>query len=197
VSEGSLLDMTVRELLDAIAARTPAPGGGGVAAIGTALAAALVGMAARFGEGGDTAARADALRARVAPLADADAAAYGAFLAAVRLPRADPARAAAVAEARDGASAVPGEIAEVAEEVSGLAAALVRDGNPNLRGDAAAAVMFAAAAAGTAAELVAANLGAQSHDARLDRARALAASTRDRAGDVCGDVSGEAHGGQA
>ncbi|WP_425564207.1 cyclodeaminase/cyclohydrolase family protein, partial [Pseudonocardia zijingensis] len=41
MAEPSLLDLTVRELLDSVAARTPAPGGGGVAAIVTAMAAGL------------------------------------------------------------------------------------------------------------------------------------------------------------
>lgn len=172
----SLLDLRVRELLDAVSARTSAPGGGAVAAVATALAAALAGMAARYAgvEGG----AADALRDRAAALADADAAAYAEFLEALRLPRDDPGRAAAVAAARDGAAAVPGEIAALADAVSGMAAPLVEGGNPNLRGDALAAVLLAAAAARTAAELVAANVGA---DPRTDRARAHAAAAGSRA----------------
>jgi len=181
--ERSLLDLSVRELLDAVAARTSAPGGGAVAALGTALAAALTGMAARFSDDPAVAAEADALRDRVARLADADAAAYGAFLVALRLPRDDPARADAVAGARAEAAAVPAGIADVADAVSGLAAALVCGGNPNLRGDAVAAVLLAAAAAGTGAELVAANLGPAA-DPRLEQARAAAASTGRRATEV-------------
>jgi methenyltetrahydrofolate cyclohydrolase len=154
----SVLDLTVRELLDAVADRTPAPGGGGAAALATALAAALAGMAARFAPGGEAqAAAADALRDRAAPLADADAAAYRAFLEARRLPRDAPGRAEALAVSREAATAVPAEIAEVATAVAELAADLAEHGNPNLSGDARAAVHLATAAAATARELIAAN----------------------------------------
>ncbi len=184
---GSLLDLTVRELLDAVAARTTAPGGGAAAALATALAAALAGMAARFTDTAAAAAaaeQADALRARAEPLADADAAAYGEFMTALRLPRDNPTRADRVARSRNGAAGVPAEIAEVANAVSELAAGLARDGNPNLRGDAIAATLLAAAAAGTAAELVAANAVGTQSDPRLERAREVAVATRQRAIEV-------------
>jgi formiminotetrahydrofolate cyclodeaminase len=173
----SLLDLTVRDLLGSVAARTPAPGGGGVAALVTALAAGLAGMAARFGDG-TGAERADTLRAAVAPLADADAAAYRSYLAATRLPRDDPGRAGAVAAARQEAIAVPARIAELAGEVAELAADLARTGNPNLHGDATAAVNLAAAAATTAAALIAANVGDGAGAGELDRARAVASAAR-------------------
>jgi formiminotetrahydrofolate cyclodeaminase len=173
----SLLDLTVRELLDAAAARTPAPGGGGGAALTTALAAALAGMAARFGDG-TGAGRADTLRAAVAPLADADAAAYRAYLAATRLPRDDPGRAESIAAARQEAIAMPARIAELAGEVAELAADLTRTGTPNLYGDATAAVHLAAAAATTAAELVAANVTGGVGAAERDRARDIATAAR-------------------
>jgi formiminotetrahydrofolate cyclodeaminase len=178
--EPSLLDLTVRELLDAVAARTTAPGGGGAAALATAIAAALTGMAARFSDS-PVAAEADDLRTRAAPLADADAAAYGAFMEATRLPKDDPARADAVAAARKNAIGVPAEIGRIAGAVADLAAGLVRDGNPNLRSDAVAAVHLAAAAADTAAELVSAN---RPPDDELARAREVAAAARQRVREV-------------
>ena len=180
MAEPSMLDMSVRELLRAVAARTSAPGGGAAAAMTAALAAALTGMAARYSADtpGRVADEADGHRERAAALADADAAAYGAFLAALRRPRDDPGRAAAVASARDAAAAVPAEIAALAGAVSDLAAPLVHGGNPNLRGDARAAVLLAAAAADTAAGLVEINVGA---DPRVGRARAIADAARSRA----------------
>jgi len=158
---GSLLDLPVRELLDAAAARTPAPGGGGAAALTAALAAALTGMAARF----------------------ADGAAYGAYLAARRRPRDDPGRADAIAAARRETVGVPARITELAGEVAGIAAELARSGNPNLHGDATAAVHLAAAAATTAAELIAANVtddpkAGDTGEAQRDRAREIAAGAR-------------------
>lgn len=177
----SLLDLTVRDLLDAAAARTPAPGGGGAAALTTALAAALTGMAARFADGAEAeraAERADDLRAAVTPLADADAAAYRAYLAATRLPRADPGRAEAIAAARRGTIEVPARITELAGEVAEIAADLARSGNPNLHGDAAAAVHLAAASATTAAELIAANVVDDAEAGERDRAREIAAAAR-------------------
>ncbi|MEJ3657534.1 cyclodeaminase/cyclohydrolase family protein [Actinomycetes bacterium KLBMP 9759] len=173
----ALQDLTVGELLEAVAARTTAPGGGAAAALATGLAAALAAMAARFSEGQDAAAsRADDLRARVVPLADADADAYGAFMAALRLPKDDPGRRAAVAAAREAASAVPAEVTEIAGQVAALGAELAEHGNPNLRGDALAAVELAAAAAATAAELVAANTAKGEDPPRLRTARATAAA---------------------
>jgi methenyltetrahydrofolate cyclohydrolase len=173
----SLLDMTVRELLEAVAERTPAPGGGGVAALTTALAAGLAGMAARFGDDAATE-RADALCAEAAPLADADAAAYRAFLAASRLPRDDPGRADAIAAAREEAIAVPARIADIAGEVAEIAAELARSGNRNLHGDATASVHLAAAAATAAGELVAANVAGDTGAAERDRARAVGEAAR-------------------
>src|SRR5690606_31671027 len=183
---GSLLDLPVRELLDAAAARTPAPGGGGAAALTAALAAALTGMAARFADGAEAeraAERADELRAALAPLADADAAAYGAYLAARRRPRDDPGRADAIAAARRETVGVPARITELAGEVAGIAAELAPSGNPHLHGDAAAAVHLAAAAATTAAELIAANVtddpkAGDTGEAQRDRAREIAAGAR-------------------
>jgi len=179
----SLLDLTVRELLDAVAARTSTPGGGAVAALATAMAAGLAGMASRFGDG-SAADAADALRAEVTPLADADADAYRAFLEATRRPRDDPSRAEAIETARRDAIAVPAQVAEVAGAVTELAAGLVRTGNPNLRGDAAAAVHLAAAAAATVAGLVAANVAGDIGSSELARSRAIAAAARDRTGEA-------------
>jgi formiminotetrahydrofolate cyclodeaminase len=197
VSEESLLSLTVVELLDAVAARTPAPGGGACAALAAALAAALTAMAGRYVDPSDpgsagaspvagredvaqVVARVEELRRQVAPLADTDAAAYGRYLEASRLPREpDPEpRRQAVRAALSAASDVPLAVAEVAAEVAELAAGLARSGNPNLRGDALAATLLAAAACSTAATLVAENLARTSKDPRVERAASLASAAR-------------------
>jgi formiminotetrahydrofolate cyclodeaminase len=77
---------------------------------------------------------------------------------------------------------VPKRITELAGEVAEMAADLARSGNPNLHGDAAAAVHLAAAAATAAAELIAANVATDATgDAGAtdrDRAREIATGAR-------------------
>lgn len=174
-----MLDQSVSAFLAQIAAEEPAPGGGAVAAVVTAMAAGLVGMGARFSrkhwdDWELVATEADGLRERVAPLAQADADAFAEYLVAIRLPKGDPGRDQAVAEATERAAAVPLEIAAAAAEVAGLAATLSEQGNPNLRDDAVSAALFAEAAARATANLVAANLG-RDDDARVMQAHGYAA----------------------
>lgn len=91
--------------LEDLAAPTPTPGGGAAAAFVAAVSAALCEMVAGLGaakgrEGaGDVAAAANALRGRLLLLADADGPAFDQVMAAYRLPKDDPKRAAAVSAA--------------------------------------------------------------------------------------------------
>lgn len=176
---------TVDELLATVAAETSAPGGGSVAAVVTAFAAALAAMAARFSseqweDAPGAVAQAEALRARVLPLADEDARAYESFLVALRLPRElEPeVRDAAIGEALSRAADVPLAIAEIALDIGSLAADLTERGNPNLRGDAVTAVLLAEAAVRSTANLVEINLGTREGDQRIERARELVESAR-------------------
>lgn len=160
-----LLDCSVAELLERLAAKQPAPGGGGAAAITAAMAAGLLGMAARFStaqliDASGRAAHADRVRNQVAALAERDAEAYGAVLAAFALPREpDPqVRRRQIRRALQRAAQVPTEIAEVASGIAVEAIELAQQGNPNLRGDAFTAAALAAAAAQAAAELVRLNV---------------------------------------
>ena len=172
MDSSSFLDLRLKEFLDAVPARTPAPGGGSVAAVAASLAAGLTAMAARFApedwqQRAEVVGRAEELRARLEPLADADAAAYGAFMAD---------RSAATLEKT---VAIPHEIATLTAELAGLAALVAEDGNPNVRGDAAAGADLAAAAASICARLVAINA---SGDPRVEETRALAAAAAEAAG---------------
>ena len=73
----ALAKQPLADLLDAVAAPTPAPGGGSSAGIACALAAALVEMAAGIGDAvGTDAARARALRARALELAEQELSSY-------------------------------------------------------------------------------------------------------------------------
>lgn len=176
-------DLPFEELLDTIAAETPAPGGGSVAAFTTEMAASLAAMAARFASGhwGGAAgalAQAEALRHRAAPLAEEDAVAYENVLTAMRMPKdLEPeVRNTLIGETLSRAADVPLEITECAADVAALAAEIALSGNPNLRGDAAAASALAAAAAQVAANLVEINLGTTEADERIERVRSLVRS---------------------
>jgi formiminotetrahydrofolate cyclodeaminase len=176
---------TVNDFCTTVAAETSAPGGGSVAAIVTGLAASLTAMAARFSseqweDAAGAVAQAEALRARVLPLADEDAQAYESFLFARRMPEeVDPeVRDAALGRALSRAADVPLAIAEAALDVSCLAAELVERGNPNLRGDAATAALLAEAAVRATANLVEINLGTREGDDRIARARELVETAR-------------------
>jgi methenyltetrahydrofolate cyclohydrolase len=142
----------VTSFLDEVAARTPAPGGGAVAAMTAASAAALVSMAARFSSSPSVASTGDELRARLVQLAADDAAAYTAVLAS---------SGAARTEALRVATDVPREIASVAASVAALAHDLVATGNPRLTGDARVAELLAEAAGKAAEVLVEINTGSR------------------------------------
>jgi formiminotetrahydrofolate cyclodeaminase len=155
----SSLDQPVRQFLDQVAARTPAPGGGGAAGLTGALAAGLVAMAARFSAAqlpaaGELADRADQLRHRAAELVDEDAQAYTRVLDAFALPRQDEQRGQRIRSALERATAVPQEMTEIAAQVAEMAARLAAAGNPNLRGDSVSAALLAEASARAAACLV-------------------------------------------
>jgi len=161
-------------LLDDIAARTPAPGGGTTAALACALAAALAEMAARFAEDGSVA-RAGELRAAALDLAERELTTYAPVLEAARLPRDDPQRAARLAAALAAAADPPLALCRVAAATAELAAEAVRGGTPALEGDATTAVLLAEAACRSAARLAELNLAATPADPRLTELAALTA----------------------
>jgi formiminotetrahydrofolate cyclodeaminase len=174
--------MRVGEFLDELAAARPAPGGGSAAALTVALAAALCAMTAelsarQLAQAPQLAAQAQGLLRRAAPLAQADADAYGGVLAALRAPGQPGGRqreeqvSAALAQA----SEVPLEVAELGDRVAALAADIAGRGNPAVRGDALAAAQLAAAAARTAAALVRINLAEVPDDPRPAQAAERAA----------------------
>jgi methenyltetrahydrofolate cyclohydrolase len=179
------LDLPLNEFLELVASSGPAPGGGSVAAVAVALAAGLAGMAARLSadhlaDASELADRADASRRRVAPLARADSEAYGRVLDAYRLPRQPDSetRMKHLREALSGAADVPLAIAEAGSEIADIAARLVEEGNPNLRGDATAAVFLAEAGVRAATVLVEINLSsANVEDDRSGRANELVDKT--------------------
>ena len=150
----ALADQRLADLLDAVAAPTPAPGGGSSAGIACALAAALVEMAAGIGDAA-VVDSARALRARALELAELELSSYAPVLEARRLPADDPARPARIGAALEEASAVPLEIQVVAAEVVVLAQRV--EVSAAVRADAETGRLLAEAAGASAALLVETN----------------------------------------
>jgi formiminotetrahydrofolate cyclodeaminase len=140
-------DLEIGEFLAALGERTPAPASGAATALTAAFAAGLVELAARFADDEPIVARAKALSARLAQLADEDIEAYTAFM-----------------QDRNEASrrriiAVPEAIAAGADEVAELAAAVRGDVSRSVAGDADAAAELARAASLVARRLATLNVG--------------------------------------
>ncbi|MBL1101941.1 cyclodeaminase/cyclohydrolase family protein [Streptomyces coffeae] len=166
-------DETIGDFLTQLAARVPAPGGGAVAALHAAQAAALVGMVARYSTGEKYAehqdiiervtAESDRLRNEALRLAEADVTAFAAVAEAYQLPKdtdeAKAARSAAIARALADAGRPPAEVVGVAQVVIELAEELLPFGNRNVITDVAAAAEAARAAATTARVNIEINLG--------------------------------------
>jgi formiminotetrahydrofolate cyclodeaminase len=147
---GPYAERTVAGFLGAVATSGPGPAGGSVAAIGAALAASLVRLAATVSHAWPEAAsvgeRALHLERQLLDLADEDAAAW---VHALRH-RDD-------GDARLNARAVPLQIAAAALEVCELARRAVGDCAAHVRADAATAVHLATAAHEAALGVAAAN----------------------------------------
>jgi formiminotetrahydrofolate cyclodeaminase len=152
-----ILDKTVREFLDALASGAPTPGGGSVAALTGAMAAGLLTMVCdltigkqQYAEFEDEARtlreRAEALRAELQTLAQADVDVFGHLAAAYKLPRttdADAAsRRAAIQKVTRGATEVPLRIARAATALLPLCAPLARHGNRSAVSDVGVAVLL-------------------------------------------------------
>lgn len=178
-STGDLLDASLRDFLDRLAAEDPAPGGGSAAAIAVAMAAGLVTKVARvstsWSGAGAAVAQAERLRRRTGPLAQSDADAYEEALAALHLPdQLEPeVRDMALGQVLSRAAEIPLVIAEAGADVACLAAEVAERGAPERKGDAIAAALLAEAAARAAANLVAVNLTVTPDDERLVRAEAV------------------------
>jgi formiminotetrahydrofolate cyclodeaminase len=176
----ALLDRSLREFLDDVAAQGRTPGGGSAAALVTALAAALLAKIARtstaWPDSRGVAAQAESLCDRAAPLAQADAEEYEAALEAREDEggEAGERRDFALGRAYARAAEPPLQIARAAADVAELAVVVARNGDPAFHADAVTAALLAAAAASSAAELVGVNLTASARDERVREAERLA-----------------------
>lgn len=154
-------DPACAEFLDSVASDSPAPGGGSVAALAGALAAALAAMVGRLtlgrkrygpvhAEMGALVVEADRLRATLASRIAEDAAAYNRVAEAYRLPKSTAeeqrARQAAIQRALVHAAEVPLATAQGAVAALALAETVARLGNANALTDAGTAAHMARAA---------------------------------------------------
>lgn len=158
---------SLQPFLDAVAAGTPTPGGGSVAALAGALACSLGIMACRIGppakaggaSPGTTGASGPseslqaaeqqllALRAKLQGLVQADAQAYETVLQAYRLPKSDPQRLERISLALQEATDVPLETAGYAQEAAALLYSLLEQAKPAVVTDLRVGIVMAMAAA--------------------------------------------------
>ena len=170
--------MTVTTLLDRVRAERAAPGGGSVACVTVALAAALLEMGARqsgagFDEADGAVAQAAALQRAALRLAAEDAEAFDTADSTLRSPAGvdQEARDAALGRALDRAAAVPVAISDLASDVVQLGAIVMTLTRDDRRADVATGVLLAEAACLAAGHLVEVNLTTMAGDERLAHAR--------------------------
>lgn len=176
-------DSIPNAFIEATAEARPTPGGGSVAALAGALAAALTQMVAGLttgrkkyadvsGEAETIQLQAARLRRRLTEAIAEDAAAFEALMAAYR--RKDlgkEQKAAEIEKATMAAAQTPLEVAELSLETAELAAEIARIGNVNAATDAAAGALMAQAAVGAAALNVKVNALDLQDKAQADRLR--------------------------
>ena len=162
-------DMTVAQLLAALASPDPTPGGGTAAAIagamGTSLLVMVTGLAkSKTNTDDEKAALAKARAAlepitrRLADLADADAQSFNAVMAAYRLPKASDeeksARTQAIQTALRGATEVPLQTLRACADALAHGRIVAEHGNQSAASDAGVAIgLLTAAAEGAAANV--------------------------------------------
>ncbi|HUJ56551.1 MAG TPA: cyclodeaminase/cyclohydrolase family protein [Gaiellaceae bacterium] len=178
---------TVARFLEELSSGAATPGGGCAAALSGALAAGLVAMVARNTGGLDEiVAEADGLRCELEELVDADAAAFGAVMAAFRLPKETveqkTERSAAIQAGYKAAVEAPLLVCRRALRVLELAGSVAELGNPNAISDVGVAALLAASALEGAALNVEINLGSIKDEIYRAEAGSAVQSARDEGG---------------
>lgn len=176
---GKLVFMTVSGFADEVASSSPAPGGGSVSALASALGAALVAMVGRLTAGKknrteeqdrpfkEMIERAGAMQIRLEAAVDEDTAAFDRVMRAFRLPAAGEEekeyKRRATDEALLSAARVPIKVMEDSAVVLEMALFVAKEGNPNALSDAGVAALVAGAGLKGAYYNVLINLQGLSH----------------------------------
>ena len=177
----------LQQFLDELASAQAVPGGGSVAALSGALAAALLAMVCRLTIGKKSyesvSAEMETLLSRVEPfqfelreLMQADMDAYARVMDTYKLPKASEAeklaRTNAIQDALKHASDVPLRVAELCAQLIELARPIAQNGNKNAASDAGVGALMAEAGLRGAAFNVSINLGSIQDQAFLSTHRA-------------------------
>ncbi|HET6348589.1 MAG TPA: cyclodeaminase/cyclohydrolase family protein, partial [Candidatus Krumholzibacteria bacterium] len=201
--DAPLASSTLRDFADSTSDGTAVPGGGSVAALCGAMAAALTAMVGNltYGKKGyepvskamsDTAAQAQEIKTEFMRAIDDDSRAFDAVMAANRLPKAthdDQARRdAAVQEATLRAIEVPMSVMRACAKTVPLAERVARDGNKNSISDAGVAALCLKAAAHGAYLNVVINVAGLSDSGAAERARKEARGLLDQVTNACANV---------
>lgn len=190
-------EQPIQHFLADLAAKQPTPGGGAVAGVCGALAAALAQMVVSYSLGKknlaqhqplleNAAHRLERARSIFLELADEDAAAYALVNELSRLPEGDPRRAQGLPDATRASIAVPMSAAAAAVDALRLMRTLCGTSNTHLRSDLAIAAVLAEATARAARWNVLINLSTPTPDtaAQRSQADALAADAQRLSADI-------------
>jgi formiminotetrahydrofolate cyclodeaminase len=168
-----LIDSKLADFTEAVAAKTPTPGGGSVSAAVGALGAALGIMTARFSDAADIETGLEGVKDEFLKLVDADAEAYGQVGFAMSLPKSTEEeksrRKAAVQNALTEAAEVPLKGMVLASRGLSVLAELGDRCNKHLASDLAGAVYFLEAALTGCGENVKVNAASIHDQARRER----------------------------
>lgn len=184
-----LVDLTVKDFLDRVAGSDPVPGGGSIAALNGAIAAALAAMVAGLTINKKGYETHDEIMRRIQALAvkqknefladvDHDSEAYNKVFDCFRMPKSTDeektARSAAIQEATRFAALIPMQVARKSYELMSIIADVARLGNRNAVTDACVAMMSARSAVLGALMNVRINLGSLKDKAFVEQLQAEA-----------------------
>ena len=152
---------SLSDFLDEVAAATPIPAGGTVAALVGALAASLGIMGARLSQQRGVEHRLSEISRRLRELMQADGDAYQRFIRATKLAKTDRTRRTVLSSALHLATEIPLEIAERAAEAGGLLHACSSGVKPRVQSDLTVGLVLAIAAADAGRHTVEENIKIQ------------------------------------